>query len=122
MGGFMLLHGLMKLIAGPEFWQTLGGMPIFMPEIPWLRTVAGSTAMLIEIIGGLAVVFGYRVKVAATAIAFVMLCAFSKELVNIHDFRTLMLNTWPLEIGSVFVCIALIYSELGKSSDFGKKV
>lgn len=106
MGLVASLHGLMKLLKGPEFWQTLGGMPAFVPDIPWLQASLGTAAMLIELLGGLMVTFGIKVRYACFSLMLVLLVAFAHHLVNVDGFISLMLNSWPMELVLVFAFLA----------------
>lgn len=104
----MTLHGLMKLMGGPSFWENLGGLPPIVPDIGWLQLILGLIAALIECVGGILVIAGYGVRWASIAIALVMLVAFTYHIPNVNSFDTLMYNTWPLEIGLVFAALAVI--------------
>jgi len=102
-------HGIMKVIGGPVFWQTLGGLPPFVPDVAQLQLALGIVAMLIELVGGVFLVVNYRVREAALAIVAVMLVAFSYHLPSVKDFSSLMRNTWPLELALVYVAIAMMH-------------
>lgn len=109
MGVVMLLHGVMKAMGGPSFWQNLGGLPPMVPDIGWLELGLGVAATLIELVGGLMLILGWRVRLAAVAIVSVMLVAFTYHLPNVDGFRTLMTNTWPLELAFVYATIAWLH-------------
>ncbi len=109
MGVTMFLHGVMKLIGGPQFWETLGGLPPFVPDHPILQIGLGVLATLIELLGGLALIVGFRVRESSLAIVAVMLIAFSYHFSNVKDFSSLMRNTWPLELALVYFAIALMH-------------
>lgn len=110
MGVAMMLHGIMKLIGGPSFWEKLGGMPPLVPEIPTVEMVLGFLAMAIELVGGLFVAIGYKVRLSAFAIVGVMVVAFIYHAQSINSFGSFVRNSWPLEIGLVFLSIAFIHS------------
>jgi putative oxidoreductase len=108
MGVLMMLHGLMKILGGGTFLQNLGGLPPFVPDVAWLKMGLGTIAMLIELVGGLAIMIGFKVRWASILVVLVMLCAFTYHIQNIHSFSTLMYNTWPLEIAFVFASLAIL--------------
>jgi len=109
LGATICGHGIMKVMGGPGFWEALGGMPPMIPDIAWLQMILGSLATLVELLGGLCLVLNFRVRLAAIAIVVIMLFAFSYHLPNVKDFRTLMTNTWPLEMAFVYASIAWMH-------------
>lgn len=115
MGTVMLLHGVMKVMGGPAFWRNLGGLPPMVPDIGWLELGLGVVATLIELVGGLMLILGWQVRMAAVALVAVMLVAFTYHLPNVDGFRTLMTNTWPLELALVIGAIAWMHPGSGRS-------
>jgi putative oxidoreductase len=114
MGLVMFLHGIMKVLGGPTFWQTLGGLPPMVPEIPWLRMSLGIVATFIELLGGLLLIINWRVRDASISIVLVMIAAFTYHLPNVDGFRSLMMNTWPLELALVYAAIAWLHPTKGR--------
>lgn len=108
LGVIMSLHGLMKLLGGVTFLEKLGSLPPGVPNHETLHLVLGTIAMAIELVGGLMVALGYRVRMASLGIVTVLLIAFSSHFGKIDDFDSFMRNTWPLEIAFVFTAIALM--------------
>jgi uncharacterized membrane protein YphA (DoxX/SURF4 family) len=108
MGVIMMMHGMMKILGGRVFLENLGGLPPFIPDIGWLKFGLGTIAMLIELVGGLLIVIGFKVRCASVLMVLVMLVAFTYHIQNIHDISTLMYNTWPLEIAFVFASLAIL--------------
>lgn len=104
----MLCHGVMKVLGGLEFMKTLGGLPPMIPESETLRIALGIVATLLELLGGLGVLLGYRFKLACWMIVAVMIPAFASHLNSIQDFRSLMLNAWALEIAIAFAAFSFI--------------
>jgi uncharacterized membrane protein YphA (DoxX/SURF4 family) len=107
MGAFMFLHGAMKLLEGPSFWQNLGSLPPWMPDHLAIQMSGGIIATVIELLGGAMIIAGYRVRLAACFIAVLMLMAFTYHLPNVNSFSTFMYNAWPLEIACVFIALAI---------------
>lgn len=80
-----------------------------VPDIGWLELGLGVVATLIELLGGLMLILGWRVRLAAIALVAVMLVAFTYHLPNVDGFRTLMTNTWPLELALVIGALAWMH-------------
>jgi uncharacterized membrane protein YphA (DoxX/SURF4 family) len=116
MGAVMALHGLAKLAGGADVLRYVGGMVPHMPEDPTVRLILGGLAATFELVGGIGVILGCKVRWAAAMLVAVLAAAFTAHIGNVKDFSSLMLNTWPLELALVFVAIAII----GNASDGAK--
>lgn len=108
MGIAIALHGLMKALAGPSFWKKLGSMPPMIPDVEFLHYLLGTLAMLIELVGGILIAIGIKVRISSIAVVAVLLAAFAYHAESIKGFESLMRNSWPLELALVFCAIALM--------------
>ncbi len=108
MGCVMIGQGLMKFGGGGEFLRALGGMPPLIPENETFRLCLGALAAAFEVLGGLGVALGIRFKTSCALIVLVMIPAFTYHVANITGFRSLMTNTWPVEIAFVFFALMFI--------------
>ncbi|HKK19052.1 MAG TPA: DoxX family protein [Opitutales bacterium] len=105
-GAMFILHGIPKLLGGPEGWEGLArfGLP-FLPE-GIIAIAFGFAAMTAELGGGLLLALGKFHRLACLALAGVMLVAFSTKIgdvTGIGDFAKTA--GWPLELLIVFVAL-----------------
>ncbi len=105
-GVMFMLHGLPKLLGGPEGWEGLGqsGLP-FLPD-GVLPVIFGFAAMAAELLGGLLLALGKYHRIVCLAMAATMAVAFSTKLgafSGITDFA--YKAGWPLELLIVFVAL-----------------
>lgn len=108
MGTVMVLHGLSKVLGGAAVLTYVGGMPPFAPANPHVQLALGIVAAAFEILGGLGVLTGIGFRAAAAGLVLVLLGAFSYHVTQVHDFSSLMMNTWPLELAFVFASLFVI--------------
>jgi putative oxidoreductase len=103
LGTVLALHGLSKILGGAAALTYVGGMPPFAPHnSPTIQLILGSMAATAEILGGLGVATGVYFRYACALAILVLASAFSFHATQVHDFSSLMLNTWPLELALVF--------------------
>jgi len=115
MGTIFVLHGLMKFAGGVGTLTYIGGMPAFLPHnSPHVQLALGILAALMEILGGLGVVTGFFFRYACALIVLAMLAAFSFHVTQMHDFESMMCNTWPLEDMFVFLAFMFIGPKLAR--------
>jgi uncharacterized membrane protein YphA (DoxX/SURF4 family) len=109
MGSIFVLHGLMKVAGGIGTLTYIGGMPPLAPHNnPHLQLGLGIIAAAFEILGGLGVITGIGFRYACSMIIIAMLAACSYHITQVHDFESLMTNTWPLEDLFVFLSLLII--------------
>ncbi len=111
----MALHGLPKILGGPEGWSNLGayGMPFFEKGV--ITMILGFLAAVIEFFGGIAVACGIFTKWASLGIVAVMAVAFTTHLKDITGPLTFAKDAgWSLELMIAFLAIFLA-SGKGKS-------
>ena len=80
--GFLIvyLHGIPKLMGGPERWQRLGSSLTGSLGIEGVNIFFGFMAMMAETLGGLLILIGLYTRISASFLAFTMLVAFSGHL------------------------------------------
>jgi uncharacterized membrane protein YphA (DoxX/SURF4 family) len=106
LGTVLALHGLSKVLGGAATLTYIGGMPPFAPhDSPNAQLVLGAMATAAELLGGLGVATGVLYRYACMLAIVVLASAFSFHVTQVHDFSSLMLNTWPLELALVFVAL-----------------
>jgi uncharacterized membrane protein YphA (DoxX/SURF4 family) len=103
LGTVLALHGLAKVLGGAATLTYVGGMPPFAPHNnPTAQLALGSLAAAAEILGGLGVATGVLYRYACALAIGELAAAFSFHAGQVHDFGSLMQNTWPLELALVF--------------------
>jgi uncharacterized membrane protein YphA (DoxX/SURF4 family) len=103
LGTVLALHGASKLLGGAAALTYIGGMPPFAPHnSPNEQLLLGGLAATAELLGGLGVATGVLYRYACALSILVLAAAFSFHITQVHDFSSLMLNTWPLELALVF--------------------
>lgn len=105
-GAMFILHGLPKLLGGPEAWQGLGqyGLP-FLPE-GILPTIFGFLAMAAELGGGICLILGVFHRIACAGLAVTMLVAFSTKIGAVSSLEAFGKEAgWPLELMIVFIAL-----------------
>ena len=82
--GFLIvyLHGIPKLMGGPERWQRLGSSLGGSLGIDGVNVFFGFMAMMAETLGGILILVGLYTRISASFLAFTMLVAFSGHLVR----------------------------------------
>lgn len=80
--GFLIfyLHGIPKLMGGPERWQRLGSSLSGSLGIDGVNVFFGFMAMMAETLGGILILVGLYTRISASFLAFTMLVAFSGHL------------------------------------------
>jgi len=109
-GGLFMVHGIMKLAAGPDTWSGVGGaMQVF--GIASGAQAWGLAAALVETLGGLGLVLGLFVRPCAALLTIVMIVALAMHLNAGDGF-----GTWshPAETGTA--CLALLIAGAGRMS------
>lgn len=71
---FALVHGIPKLLGGPDYWHEIGTMPGDMGT-RIAPTSFGFLAAMIETVGGTLLVMGYHTRIAASLVLTVPLVA-----------------------------------------------
>lgn len=113
MGVMFVLHGLPKLVGGPNGWEGLAqtGLP-FLPE-GFISIVFGLAAALAEFGGGLLLIFGLYFRIACLGLMITMAVAFSTKIGSVSGIMDFARTAgWPLELLIVF--IALFFTGPGK--------
>ena len=72
--GFLVFHGLPKLMGGPEVWSQVGGAMEFL-GIAFGHTVFGFLASLIEALGGLMLAAGLFFRPVSLLLGLTMIVA-----------------------------------------------
>src|SRR5210317_1506175 len=82
-GVMFILHGIPKLMGGPEGWEGLAqfGLP-FLPE-GFMSIAFGFAAMATELVGGLLLALGKFHRIVCVSLAGVMLVALTTKLGSI---------------------------------------
>lgn len=112
-GVMFILHGLPKIVGGPERWGGLGsgGLP-FLPE-GILPIIFGLAAAIAELGGGLLLAIGLFHRIACAGLAITMFVAFTTKLGDISGVMNFAYAAgWPLELLIVF--IALLFTGPGR--------
>jgi putative oxidoreductase len=108
--GFLLVHGMMKITGGPDFWTMMGKtMGIF--GITFAPGFWGFMNAFVEFGGGALIILGLFTRPAAAFMAFNMLIALSSHLSRLDPWARAI---YPIELGSVF--LGLIFIGAGKYS------
>ena len=103
-GVMMALHGLPKIVGGPDQWAGLGGALPFLPDA--LRPVAGFLAAVAEFGGGLCLATGVLFRWACLFLMGTMAVAFSTKLGEFNGVMDFAYQAgWPLELLVVFTAL-----------------
>lgn len=104
LGIVFLMHGIPKIMGGPEKWQGLGGA-MGMLGITFAPVFWGFMAALSEALGGALLILGIFFRPACLFLAITMAVA-----LNMHIGRgdTFAVYSHALEDGIVFLCLILI--------------
>ncbi|MBS1518787.1 MAG: DoxX family protein [Bacteroidetes bacterium] len=107
---FIFIHGWNKIFGGPEIWSRIGGaMASF--GIDFMPAFWGFMAAVSEFGGGIMLLLGLFTRTTSSFMAFTMIVAFSKHILN-HDPWSKVF--YPLEMLTIF--LALIIMGAGKYS------
>lgn len=110
LGAMMMVHGLPKIMGGPEMWAGLGGS-MKVVGISFLPTFWGLMAALAEGMGGFLLLLGLFFRPVNMLLAFTMLIA---ALVHFGKGEGIMGASHAIEVGIVF--LSLIFTGPGKYS------
>lgn len=110
LGAMMMVHGLPKIMGGPDKWAALGGS-MKVIGIDFLPTFWGLMAALSEGMGGFLLVLGLFFRPVNMLLAFTMLIA---ALVHFGKGEGIMGASHAIEVGIVF--FSLIFIGPGKYS------
>lgn len=103
-GIMFMIHGVPKLLEGPEKWAQLGGaMANFGIDIA--PTFWGLMAAIAEAVGGLCLITGYFFRPAALMMASTMLVALYMHYSSGHPFVPKV--SYPLELMIVFISLVV---------------
>jgi len=100
----MVYRGYLKLAAGPGRWRGIGAAMENL-GISFAPTFWGFMAAFAEGVGGLCIVLGFQVQIAAALLCFTMLIAFLRHYMAGDGFGRFI---HPVELGAVFLGLALI--------------
>lgn len=114
LGAMMMVHGLPKIMGGPEMWAGLGGSMKTI-GINFLPTFWGLMAALSEGMGGFLLLLGLFFRPVNMLLTFTMLIA---ALVHFGKGEGIMGASHAIEVGIVF--FSLIFIGPGKYSVDGK--
>lgn len=107
-GIMFILHGLPKIVGGPERWEALAqtGLPFLPTGI--LSILLGLAAAVAEFGGGLFLTVGRYHRIACAALAATMAVAVSTKLGDVTGIMDFAFKAgWPLELLIVFVALFL---------------
>jgi len=101
---FIVVHGLPKLLGGPERWKAVGSamshLGIHFAPVAW-----GFAAAMAEFAGGILLILGLFTRFASASMAFVMLVAATQHLAKGDP---LVRASHPIEVGIVLVALAIM--------------
>lgn len=100
---FVFLHGLPKLMGGPDRWTILGRSMNYL-GIYFLPEVWGLIAALVEFIGGLLLISGFFTRTGAFFMACVMIVA---TVYHISNGDAIGVVTHPIELGIFLMGITI---------------
>ena len=104
MGAMFILHGLPKLMGGPEKWTKLGGAMSYL-GIDFTPMLWGFMAAVSETVGGLFLILGFMMRPACALLAFTMVVAATMHLKKGDGF---IAASHAIEAGIVFASLLLI--------------
>ena len=110
LGAMMMVHGLPKIMGGPDKWAALGGS-MKVIGIDFLPTFWGLMASLAEGMGGFLLLLGLFFRPVNMLLAFTMLIA---ALVHLNKGDGITGASHAIEVGIVF--FSLIFIGPGKYS------
>lgn len=102
-GLIFMRHGYGKLIGGTQVWEFLGSNMALLGITFW-PTFWGCAAACTEFFGGLMLVLGLKIRIAASLMAFVMFVATLMHWTNNDPWTAL---SHPLSMLVVFVSLAI---------------
>lgn len=114
LGAMMMVHGLPKIMDGPDKWAALGGS-MKVIGINFLPTFWGLMAALAEGMGGFLLLLGLFFRPVNMLLTFTMIIA---ALVHFGKGDGIMGASHAIEVGIVF--FSLIFIGPGKYSVDGK--
>jgi putative oxidoreductase len=103
---FLLVHGVPKVIGGPDKWEQLGGAMGAL-GISFAPTFWGFMAAITEALGGLLLILGLGTRYASIFLAFVMVVAAAMHLGAGDGVAG---ASHAIELGIVFIGLILIGS------------
>ena len=103
-GIMFMLHGLPKLIAGPETWTMLGGSMKTL-GVDFAPTVWGFMAAFSEFVGGLLLVLGFFTRPACFLLFSTMIVA---TMMHIGKGDPFLKYSHAMESGILFLSLILI--------------
>ena len=110
LGAMMMIHGLPKIMGGPDMWAGLGGS-MKVIRINFLPTFWGLMAALAEGMGGFLLLLGLFFRPVNILLTFTMIIA---ALVHFGKGEGIMGASHAIELGIVF--FSLIFIGPGKYS------
>ena len=112
-GMYLVVHGLPKLMGGPERWERIGGAMAAL-GIMGIPKVWGLAAALTETLGGLAMILGLWMRPLLIPLIFTMVVAGAKDFGQ----GGILAAAHAIEDG--LVLIALLVTGTGKYALGGK--
>jgi putative oxidoreductase len=103
-GAMFVMHGLPKLMGGPDKWTQLGGAMQYL-GISFLPIAWGLAAALSEVVGGLLLVFGLLFRPACLFLTLTMAVAANMHL---GKGEGLMAASHAIELGLLFFSLLFI--------------
>ena len=85
-GILFITHGLPKLQAGPDKWESIGQATQYL-GINFLPTFFGFMAAISEFLGGILLIIGLLTRYAATFMLITMMVAISYHMANNEGFE-----------------------------------
>lgn len=103
-GAMFVMHGLPKLMGGPDKWTQLGGAMQFV-GISFMPVAWGLAAALSEFVGGVLLVLGLLFRPACLCLTLTMAVAASMHL---GKGEGLMAASHAIELGILFAALLFI--------------
>lgn len=103
-GAMLVMHGLPKLMGGPDKWTQLGGAMQYL-GISFMPLAWGLAAALSEFLGGILLLLGVLFRPACLLLAITMAVAASMHL---GKGEGLMAASQAMELGILFVSLLFI--------------
>ena len=103
LGGIFLVHGGQKLffLGVPRVAKFVGGLG-FHPATPWAVLL-----IVVEILGGLAILVGFMTRWAALLLAIEMLIAINRVVLKTGFFTP---RGWEFNMALVAACLTLLFA------------
>jgi putative oxidoreductase len=109
-GSYIFIHGLPKIMGGPDKWERIGNA-VKNFNIDFYPVIWGFLAACVELIGGIFLVLGLFFRPTAASILFIMAVAASHQIYSGDPVTKI---AYPVELGCIL--LGLIFIGPGKYS------